>query len=149
MILHPCSSHNLPNYMTRVHHGFLSYFPSSLFLSSPFFFSGSLSFTKSSVIFAASLLLTIVSVITLKHLLIFIRSSSPVLIFTRNVAILPSLGSSAYFPDSFVLLIPFVVGTSLSSHLNPIWDTVQSSIFESPWIKQMVNMTRECCTILE
>ena len=145
VILHPCSSHNLPNYMTRVlHHGFLSHFPSSLLLSSPLSSSSSLSLIKSSFA-ASSLLFTIVSAVsTPKHLqLIFIRASSPVFIFTR-----PSLGSSARSPDSFALLVPFV-GTSLSSRSNPIWDTVQSSIFDSPWTRQMVNMTRECCTILE
>lgn len=150
VILHPCSSHNLPNYMTRVHHGFLSYFPSSLFLSSPFFPSSSLSLIKSFVFFAACFLFTFVSLVIFKYVLIsiLIPSHPIVSILTHNIAFPSARYSQIYVPDSFFLLIP-LADTSLSSHLNPIWNAIQSSSFESPWIKQMVNMIRECHTLLE
>lgn len=150
VILHPCSSHNLPNYMTRVHHGFLSYFPSSLFLSSPFFPSSSLSLTKSFVFFAASFLFTFISLVIFKYALIsiLIPFHPIVSILTHNIAFPSARYSQIYVPDSFFLLIQ-LVDTSLSSHLNPIWNAIQSPSFESPWIKQMVNMIRECHTLLE
>lgn len=149
MILHPCSSHNLPNYMTRVHHCFLSYFPSSLFLSSSFPFFNTLSFIKSLVFFATSFLFTLFSLVIFKYVSVFI----PILflistLICANLIVTP-LYALFFSSNSFFLLTSFVV-TSLPSHSNLIRNIVQNLIFESPWIKQMVNMTRECyCTLLK
>lgn len=149
MILHPCSSHNLPNYMTRVHHCFLSYFPSSLFLSSPFPFFNIFSFIKSLVFFATSFLFTLFSLVIFKYVSVFIPILFLISILIRAILTVPTLYTLFFLSNSFFLLILFVV-TSLSFHSNLIRDTVQNLIFESPWIKQMVNMIRECyCTLLE
>lgn len=149
MILHPCSSHNLPNYMTRVHHCFLSYFPSSLFLSSPFPFINILSFIKSLVFFATSFLFTLFLFVIFKYVSVFIPILFLISTLIHAILTVPILYTLFFSSNYFFLLTSFIV-TSLSSRSNLIRNTVQNLIFESPWIKQMVNMTRECyCTLLE
>lgn len=136
--------------MTRVHHDFLSYFPSYLFLSSPFFLPNFLPFAKPLLFVAVSSFLLSLSPVTLKYTLNLIPISFSVSILTRTVAFLLALYWSLFCPsDSSYPLTVLSYGTSFTSRSNRIRDSIENWIFGSRWIKQMVNMIRECGTLLE